>query len=269
MIVVTAVHLPETLDDAVGLGRRGGMLLAGGTVVMPEVNTSSVAGLELVSLRRLGLDRVSVDDGRATVGATTTLAALAGAPGLDFLRDALATIASPTIRNMASVGGNLFAQQPYGDLAVCLLALDAQAEAVGQGGARTLQVAEVIAGHLEPGEIVTHLTFEVPAPGAWRYHKAMRRKLNSASVVTVAAVLDVDDGVVAHARIALGGVGARPLRATSVEQALIGQPFDRPSVERAAQAAQDDAEPFTDAYASAWYRQRVLPVHVRRALLGE
>ena len=97
----------------------------------------------------------------------------------------------------------------------------------------------------------------------------MRRRQNSASIVTVAAVVEVEGGTVASLRIALGGAGARPVRAAAAEAALLGSPFDLEHVDAAANAALEDASPFDDAYASAWYRRRVLPVHIRRALLGE
>jgi CO/xanthine dehydrogenase FAD-binding subunit len=93
--------------------------------------------------------------------------------------------------------------------------------------------------------------------------------MNSASIVTVAAVIARRDGIVESARIALGGAGPRPVRARAAEAALAGGPLDRERVEAAGAAALEDADPFTDAYASAWYRARVLPVHFRRALLAE
>jgi carbon-monoxide dehydrogenase medium subunit len=80
----------------------------------------------------------------------------------------------------------------------------------------------------------------------------MRRKQNSASIVTVAS-----DGV----RIALGGVAPEPVRAYAAEEALAAG-----DIEAAAQLSVEAADPFDDAFASAWYRRRVLPVHVRRAL---
>ena len=107
------------------------------------------------------------------IGATTTLAEVGRR--IAFLRSAIESIASPTIRNLATVGGNLFVPQPHGDLAVCLLALDATVE--------------------HEGDLLTGVSFKVPE--RWFYTKAMRRKQNSASIVTVAS-----DGV----RIALGGV---------------------------------------------------------------
>ena len=253
------VHVPESVPDAVELLREGGAVLGGGTALMPRINTRAHDVEALVSLRRAGLSGVEVDGGVATVGAATTLTRLRRDERLAFLHTAVESIASPTIRNMATVGGNLFVPQPYGDLAVCLLALDAEVRLAE----RTAPVAEVLEAGA-PGELVTAVSFRVPEAGEWFYTKAMRRRLNSASIVTVAAVVTGDG-----ARIALGGAGRRPVRARAAEAALGGGPFDRERVEAAAAAALEDAEPFSDAYASAWYRGRVLPVHVRRALLGE
>jgi CO/xanthine dehydrogenase FAD-binding subunit len=256
------VHTPQSLADVADARREGGVVIAGGTALMPRINTQAHDVAALVSLRRAGLDGVAVADGRATIGAAATLTALRRDERLAFLHGALDTIASPTIRNMATVGGNLFVAQPYGDLAVCLLALDATATLNGD---RELPVAAAP----DSGELVTAVSFAVPAAAEWFYTKAMRRRLNSASIVTVAAVVEQSGGVVQSARIALGGAGPKPVRATTAEAALAGQPLDREHVEAAAAAALADAEPFSDAYASAWYRERVLPVHIRRALLGE
>ena len=74
--------------------------------------------------------------------------------------------------------------------------------------------------------------------------------------------------MVSHCRMALGGVAQSAVRAPSVEKALIGKPLDRASVEAAARHADADIEPADDAYASAWYRARVTPVHISRALIG-
>src|SRR5581483_414796 len=123
-------------------------------------------------------------------------------------------------------------------------------------GQRQAPVGEVLERRVAPGEIVTAVAFDVPEPGTWFYTKAMRRKLNSAAIVTVAARIAVDGGTVHAARIALGGAGPRPARARAAEAALVGRPLDAASVNEAAARALDDADPFTDAYASAWYRRR-------------
>ncbi len=265
------VSVPADLGDALALlaSDPGAALLAGGTLLMPAVNTEAIGVTSLVSTRRLGLDGIAVAGDRVSIGAATTLADVDRADGLGFLTPVTDSIASPPIRNLATVGGNLFARQPYGDFAVALLALDAVVQVASEGGFRQVPVAEVLERGVAPGELVTTVEFTIPDPGTWFYTKAMRRRLNSAAIVAVAAVITQSDGKVATARIALGGVGPRPLRARSVEAALLGKPLDAASVAAAAERAVDDAAPFSDAYASAWYRTRVLPVHIRRAIVGE
>jgi CO/xanthine dehydrogenase FAD-binding subunit len=256
--------MPSSATEAASLLRDGGWLLGGGTVVMPKVNTGDVPVSRLICLHRAGLAGIEVNGGTVTVGAATTLGAVGAEHRLSFLHPVVRSIASPPVRNLATVGGNLFVAQPYGDLAVALLALDARVEVVSAESTRDIAVGEPI----DVDEVVVAVRFALPS-GTWHYRKAMRRKHNSASIATVAAEVTVEDGLVRDARIALGGVAPRPMRALAAEQALLGRPLDRESVEAAAAASTTGIEPFDDAYASAWYRARVLPVHIRRALLGE
>ncbi|MGS2642043.1 FAD binding domain-containing protein [Streptosporangium sp. LJ11] len=267
-MMIQAVHVPESAEAVAVHSARGGQIMGGGTVVMPLVSGGAATGSELISLRRAGLAGIEVRDGVARIGAAAPLSSVEEHPGLGFLRPAVRTIASPTIRNLATVGGNLFVAQPYGDLAVCLLALDALCEIAGPGGRRDAPVADVLASGVAAGEFVTAVVIALPEPGTWYYHKAMRRKLNSASIVTVASVTRTEDGVVTSTRIALGGVAPRPVRAVSAERLLAGRPLSPEVLTEAGEAARSDTAPFDDAYASAWYRARVLPVHLRRAFTG-
>lgn len=254
--MLSKVHLPSSAAEAAGLLRAGGWLIGGGTVVMPQVNTGAVPVDHLISLRDAGLTGIRADGDTVTIGAATTLAAVGADDRVAFLHPVIRSIASPPVRNLATVGGNLRVPQPHGDLAVALLALDAELTVVSADGTRTLPVGET--PHAD--EVITEVHFGLPK-STWRYRKAMRRRHNSASIVTVAAVLDG-----ANTRIALGGVAPRPVRAHAAEAVLRENPD---AVAEAARAAHEGTEPFDDAYASAWYRARVLPVHVRRALLGE
>ena len=259
------VEIPESVADVVGALGDGAVVLAGGTHVMPRITTAAHDVGALVSLRRAGLAGIDVDGGRATIGAATTLARVGADERLAFLGPVIESIASPTIRNLATVGGNLFVEQPYGDLAVALLALDAEVDVAGPGGSETRAVAAVLDDGLGEREVVTAVRFALPGDGEWRYTKAMRRRLNSASIVTVAAVLGTSARA-ARARRRRPPAGALPAPRRPCSPA---GPLDRDRAAAAGAAALEDAEPFTDAYASAWYRARVLPVHVRRALVGE
>lgn len=269
--MLTAVRAPQTLIDVFALlaSDPGAVLLGGGTTIVPDITAGTAPWRQAVSLARLEapLSGIAIRDGRVAIGATTPISALEREPALAFLRPALRAIGSPTLRNQATVGGNFFVAQPYGDLAVCLAALGAECTLIGPGG-ETRLAAEAVATEGR-GPVLTTIAFPLAAGAGFRFRKAARRRLNSAAIVTVAAVIETAEGRVRSARIVLGGVAPTLRRAHAAEAALVGRPLDTASATAAGEAALTDADPFTDAYASAWYRARVLPVHVRRALLGE
>ena len=248
----SAVHVPRDPATAQQALRDGGTVLAGGTYLMPRFNERAFPPTSLVSLRHVGLDTVDVDGGAVTIGAATTLATLEADERLAFLRPCLRAIASPPVRSLATIGGNLFVPQPYGDLAVALLALDASVE---RYGSPTVPLQAFLDDRIDG--LVTAVTFT--APDEFRFYKATRRRHNSAAIVTVATAGD---------RIALGGVAPRPLRAHAAEAALRDRELTGAAVADAADAMREHLAPADDAYASAWYRRRVFPVHLRRALLG-
>ena len=268
--MLKAIEVPlSTAAALTSLARaRDAAVIGGGTLVMPLVQAGTSGIGTLVSLSKAKLDRIAVKGDKVTIGAATTLAAIGEERGLAFLHPAIESVGSPTLRNLATIGGNLFTEQPYGDIAVCLLALDAEVTVVSKRGARKVCVAEVLKKGIGRDAIVTAVSFRRPEKGAWFYRKAMRRAANSASIVTIATHLAQKKGRVSGACIALGGCGAKPVRAVKAEAALEGEKLDTESIAKAGALLIKDAAPFTDAYASAWYRTRVLPVHFRRAILG-
>ena len=269
--MLQSVATPASASEAISLlsQSESAKIIAGGTVVMPQLNYGTDDFDRLVSLRHAGLAGIDVRDGTVVIGAATTLSEIEADDRLAFLRPALDAIASPTIRNMATIGGNLFVKQPYGDFAVCLIALGATVQIAGAKQEREETVEAIVKSGLKDGEIVTEIRFDLPRDGAFKFAKAGRKALNSAAVVTVAAIIEAPGGKVGNCRIALGAVARHAVRATSVENALQGKPLDRESVEAAAREAAADIDPADDSYASAWYRKRVTPVHIRRALIGE
>jgi carbon-monoxide dehydrogenase medium subunit len=262
--MLTEVHVPDDVSAAVGLIAAGGTAMGGGTSLMPWLNDYASPPTTLVSLRRTGLSGVHIAGSTVTIGAATTLAQLEQD---EDLNPVVRSIASVPVRNLATVGGNLFARQPHGDLAVALVALDARVALLDETGTRELLVEDFVSTD-RPAALVTAVAFERPAPGTFTYVKAARRRFNSVSVVTVAATITESDGLVTSARVAFGGVSPQIVRAHAVEAALVGRPLTEATVSAAAQAGLTEISPADDAYASAWYRTRVFPVHLRRALLG-
>ncbi len=239
--MLQAVVVPRSLAEAHAALGDGARIMAGGTAVMPELAQGTDAFTRLVSLSRAGIDEVRVAGGRAEVGAAATLARLEAEPKLAFLAPALGCIASPTIRNMATVGGNLFVKQPYGDLAACLIALGAVATGLGrQAAAARWRWRRWWPRASGRGEIVTAVAFELPPEDGFRFRKAGRKALNAAAIVTVAAVVTRGRGKVTACRIGLGGVAPVAVRAASAEAALVGRPLDRASAEAAGRRALAD-----------------------------
>jgi CO/xanthine dehydrogenase FAD-binding subunit len=172
-------------------------------------------------------------------------------------------IGGPQIRNMATIGGNLFAEPPYGDLAAALLALGARLVMAG-GQARPIE--EFFRDRKRAGLITA---IQLPRPRdnkSFAFHKVSRVKPKGVSVMSFSALLPRDAGRLRGVRIACIGLGPGPLRAFSAERALEGQVLDAASITRAAQLVTDGLEPPTDALASSWYRREVAGVHLTRLL---
>jgi CO/xanthine dehydrogenase FAD-binding subunit len=272
-VTTTDFLIPRSIDEAIGLLRQHGadlVVMGGGTIVMGMVNDGLLFPSKTMSLARAGIDSVRDADGQIMIGAATTIARLAQLDRLPILAQAASMFGAPAVRNMATVGGNLFAAPPYGDIAVPLLALDAQVELAGPHGRRTLPLDQFFTGLGQTARTADELVLALRVPqsaGQAAYMRYGRRQANTPAVVAVAArVVMETDGTLVDARIALGAAGPHPLRARQAEAALIGKPFDTSSIAAAAAAAQAECDPPTDALASSWYRRRMVGVYVRRAL---
>jgi carbon-monoxide dehydrogenase medium subunit len=162
--VLTDVEVPQDLVAAQRALAAGGTLLAGGTYLMPSLADRAFPPTRLVSLRRAGLDAIEIHGTAVTLGAATTLATIEADRRLRFLHGCVRSIASPPVRSLATVAGNLFVPQPYGDLAVALLALDAEVEIHGASGERREPIETVLAAGVGPDELVASGPFNPPPP---------------------------------------------------------------------------------------------------------
>jgi xanthine dehydrogenase YagS FAD-binding subunit len=144
------------------------------------------------------------------------------------------------------------------DFCVPLTALDAVVELQGPAGRRDipLETFHLLPGStperetvLQPGELITAVRLPAAAAGFAanaRYLKIRERTSYAFAVVSAAAALRLDNGMIAEARIALGGVALKPWRARAAEATLAGANPDQAAFQRAAQAALADAVPSGD-----------------------
>lgn len=265
-------YRPSSVDEAVELLRRHGpdlLVMAGGTIAMPLVNDGIVFPEHVMSLRGAGLAELREEGGELRIGAACPLQRLLEQQAVPLLRAAARQTGSWAIRNMGTVGGNLFAPSPAGDVAVALLALDATLLVVGPSGRRELPLDQLHVGYmttsLRPDELLVEI--RVPATaGPTAFRKLGRRRASTPAVVTVAARVVVDGGRVADARIALGAVGPHPMRARSAEAGLVGGPLDTDRIAAVAAIAATASDPATDGIATAWYRRRMTRLMVAQTL---
>ena len=249
---------------------RGARYIAGGTLIMRALNEGDVGITTLVRLGDRALAQIRITGARVSIGAEATLAQILRERELSCLHPVVRSIGGPAVRVMGTIGGNLFAPSPFGDLTVALLALDATVSVQGGYGARDMGLQEFLAGRdRASGALVLGVSFDRPASAeAFRYRKAARVRPKGASVVSIAAHLPSMGGRVSGARIAYGAMAPTAIRALAAERALEGRTLDVAGVSAAVAAAAEGTSPATDAIASAWYRRVVIGVHLRRLLLG-
>jgi CO/xanthine dehydrogenase FAD-binding subunit len=253
------VIVPSTAEDAVAAFGDGSNMtvLAGGTIVMPDLKLGRRRPERTLFLGRAGLDGIERSGGTYRIGAMTPISRLVGATP-EPLSSFAAHVADYEVRGQATIGGNLCAppgeSAPRGDLQAPLLALGARVRSSGVGGERTEPVEDFLSGGVG-GRLVLEIEIDEPRRAA---SAGVRRPHAHAYSILAVATAETAGGT----RVAILGAASRAVRAISVERALA----EGASNAAAAQKVLADVQPVDDALASGWYRQEVLPSLVARAL---
>src|SRR2546423_3553636 len=270
--------------------------LAGGTTELDLVLKDGVrAPGRLVDITRLPLRGITCAEDTLRVGALVTMNELAADPTVServpFVREALPAGASPQLRNLATIGGNLLQRTRCryfrgstvmacnkrtpgsgcaavrgparmhailgasehcialhaSDLCVPLVALDTVVDIRGVDGSRSVPLTEfyVLPGErpdietvLQHGELITGVRIPLlPAGTRSGYLKVRDRASYEFALTSAAAALLIEDGTIVRARLALGGVGTKPWRASEAEEILHGAPGNGRTVGAAAGGA--------------------------------
>jgi xanthine dehydrogenase YagS FAD-binding subunit len=309
----------RTAEAAIAAAAAGGRYIAGGTTLVDLMRDEVERPERLIDINALPLNHIRVEGEELVFGALARMSDIAAHPEVrrrqPLIAESLIEGASPQLRNMASIGGNLLQRVrcPYfrmldaacnkrapgsgcaalhglnaghailggsaycvathpSDVAVAFVALDARMTVSGPQGERSFQVEELFrlpgdTPHLEhtlrPGELITEI--RVPG-GAYatraRYLKVRDRASYEFAVVSAAAALAVEGGVIRAARLAVGGVGTKPWRLRDCEAALAGRRLDRAAFEAAAVLATRGAQPLHHNH----YKVELLPRTIVRTL---
>ncbi|WP_439552046.1 FAD binding domain-containing protein [Falsiroseomonas sp.] len=269
-----AYHDPSTLEEAIALlsSLPNARPLAGGQSMMPMLNMRFAQPDHLVDLNRIaGMDGVTVEsDGALLIGAMARQRVLENhadvARRCPLMTEALAQVGHRQTRNRGTIGGSLCHLDPAAELPLVAAAMEAVVRVAGPGGLRDIAFADFAQGYMTPGIEAEELLVAVRIPaqpaGAGSCFLEYARRHGDFAIASVAVMLVPDAaGRIAQARVALGGVGAVPLRLPEAEDALRGADDVTGAV-----AATKSLEPMEDALVPAWYRRHLAGVLLGRAL---
>jgi aerobic carbon-monoxide dehydrogenase medium subunit len=270
---------PTTVEEALSALASAGddaKIIAGGQSLLPVLRMRLNAPEVVIDLGKIDALRGVRDDGDAIViGAMTTHADVLSHPlvreNAFVITKAAEQLADPQVRHRGTFGGAFAHADPAGDLGAPCLALDAGFVIAGPGGTRTVAAedffVDLFTTAIDEGEILTGV--RIPKRAGWGAHyEKFVRVSHQWPIVAVAAAVKVEGGTISEARVGLTNMGSTPLRARSVEQALVGQPATDEAVRTAAASAADGTNPPSDLNGDADYRRHLATVLTRRAVLA-
>ena len=267
---------PSRLEDALTALARPHAVLAGGTDFYPA-RVGRAIDEDVLDIGGIAVLRgISADAAGWRLGATTTWSELVETdlpPLFDGLKQAAREVGGRQIQNAGTLAGNLCNASPAADGVPCLLALDADIEIAGPTGRRLLPLRQFITGvrrtALAPGELA--VAIHVPRPGheaRSAFLKLGTRRYLVISIAMAAATLEIADGRVASARIAVGACSPVAERLTDLEAALAGAPLDARLADRVEVSHLAPLSPIDDVRGSAAYRSDATVTVLRRLLQG-
>ena len=272
---------PATVEEALELLSEHGddaKILSGGQSLLPVLRMRLNAPGIIVDISRIEELKEITDTGDAIrIGAGATYQDVLESDlvkeHLGLLHKAVAEIADPQIRHRGTICGALAHADPAGDVGAPVLALDGVMEVQSRGvvGPRQVPATEFFVDLFETavgeGELLTAVT--IPKHTGWGSHyEKFVRVSHQWAIIGIAAAVRVEGGTIAEAKVGLTNMGSTALRATAVEEALVGQAATEEAIAEICARAGEGTEPPSDLNGQADYRRHVAGVLTRRAVLA-
>ncbi|MBF0441514.1 MAG: FAD binding domain-containing protein [Oligoflexales bacterium] len=261
-------HAPLTFEEALRLRKVYGDLkvFSGATDLGVQVNKGKLEAANILSLNLIPeLYGIGSDGGFINIGAKATLSEAEKyfEDRIPEISSLLNLFASPQIRNVGTVSGNVANASPIGDMIPALLALDAQVHLESKdGGGRIVKLDKFFLGYrktdLGDDEIIRQVSIPHPKQGAiFKIYKVSKRKDLDISTLSAAFYLEMNNTVISRARIAYGGVSPYARRIYSAENHAVGRKFDMDLMKELSDIIGGEVTPISDMRALSSYRRRV------------
>jgi carbon-monoxide dehydrogenase medium subunit len=268
---------PETLKDAYSLMEKSNgssRYIAGGTDLLANIKNRVIQPDALISLRRIREISGITKNKDLTLGSMTLLRDIEKDANIGqnypALAQAVKILATPQIRNVATIGGNLCNSAPSADCAPPLLVLEASVTLEGPGGQRNIAIEEFFMGPgqtcMDMSEILTSIRITPPGENTGMAFLKVGRVSTDIAIVNAAACLTMEKNMCKKCRLAVGAVAPVPLRLRSVEKMIEGQEISPELLDRAGRMAEEEVKPITDVRSTSGYRRIMSGVLVKRAI---
>lgn len=262
-------YRPKDIEDTLMAMEGGATVLAGGTDLMvkrkgvpgalPAITGNVVAVGHLEEMRR-----IRIEGGHLVIGAAASIASVIESSLVpEHVKDPLALIGSPSIRNAGTIGGNIVNASPAGDSLPMLYALDAELTLRSVRGGRRCKMSEFITGPgkttISPDELLTDIAVPIWDPSGYTFRKAGQRRANAIAKVSLYGIFRIEDGVIKALRMAFGAVGPTVVRSRDAEAMLEGrlQQLSRGQADSALKLLDDAIRPIDDLRSNRDYRKKV------------
>jgi carbon-monoxide dehydrogenase medium subunit len=268
---------PSSLEEALGLlNTEDAKILAGGHSLLPLMKLRLAQPRLLVDIGRIpGLAYTRRENGVLAIGAMTTYRdiglsadAAAAAP---VLIDAVNDVGDPQVRARGTLAGALAHADPAGDVPAVALALGGSVRVVRPRGERDLDLdsffVDMLTTALDEKEIIREVRLNAQPAGSGAAYQKFDQPASHYALTGNCAVVTLQNGAIASARIGVTGVGPKAYRPTAVEQALVGKPAEEEAIKAAVQTVADGIDVQGDIHASPDYRAHLARVLTRRAVL--
>ena len=268
---------PATVEEVVSAlkeydGRA--KVLAGGTDLLSLMKLRAVMPEYVVNIKNIsGLDYIREESNALKIGALTTISTIRESELIKLkcfsVYEATQGFATPQVRNMATIGGNICRSSPAADMAPPLMTFDAEVKLVGLRGERKILLEDFFTGPGEnvlEGEILTEIIIPLPKQAYGTAFIELTRNSADLAKLSCAVGIAAHNGRCDDIRIALGALASRPVRAKKVEQVIKGREINEDVVEEAVGKVIEEISPITDARSTAEYRTQVSPVLVKRVI---
>lgn len=269
-------YRPKTLREALELLRsiEGAKVIAGGTDLLVDMKFRRTEPRALVDVSKLEeLRLVRLAGNYVEIGSAVTLQELVESElvrtKLPLLWEAVSSMASWQIRNIATIGGNICNASPAADTAPPLLAYGAKLLLASLDGVREVDIGEFFVGPkrsiIRSDEVLQIIRVPTHPTGyGWSFIKISRTSFDIAKV-SIAVLLKVDGSKIRDPRVAFGSVAPTPVRAKSVERAIEGLSIEE-ALEVGPKLVERDIAPIDDVRSTAWYRREVAKALLRDSL---